>query len=150
VIFQSDDFVIDDIGNKTLVFVNSKKNPTSDEYDHVLRLYRSLASELPSYRCLAITDGAGPTLQQRQQQSKEFGNILKNITTAVVSDAITVRFVVSSAALFIKTIRAFDVNEFSKALTFLGFPDEQHAAVAEKLSAVPKGRFKALDAALRR
>lgn len=149
-IFQSEDFIIDDIGNKTVVFVNSKKNPTNEEYDNVLKLYRRLASELAGYRCLAITDGAGPTLQQRQQQQKEFGNVLKNIPTAVVSDAITVRFVVSSAALFIKTIRAFDVKEFHKALAFLGFPDDQHEGVITRLGAVPRGKFKALDAALGR
>ena len=75
-IFQSDDIVIGDIGNKTLVLINSKKNPTAEEYEHVLTTYRRLGSELANYRCLAITDGAGPTLQQRQQLQREFGKTI--------------------------------------------------------------------------
>lgn len=149
-IFQSDDFVIDDIGNNCLVFVNSKKPPTTGEYDHVIQLYRRLGSKLPSYRCLAITDGAGPTMQQRQQQQEEFGDVLKSIQTAVVSDAITVRFVVSSAALFIKTIKSFDIKDFGGALSFLGFEEGAHADVMTRLGQIPAGKFKTLDSVLKR
>lgn len=149
-IYQSADFVLDELPNQCLLFVNSKKAPSADEYAHVLDLYRRRRADLGSYRCLVITDGAAPSAQQRKQQQQEFGDVIKSIPTAVVSDAITVRFVVSSAALFVKTIKAFDIGEFPSALGFLSFTDAQKEEVSARLNAIPAGQFRALDGVLGR
>lgn len=149
-IYQNADFVLDELPNKCLLFVNSKKPPTSEEYGHVLDFYRRRRAELGSYRCLVITDGAAPSAQQRKQQQQEFGDVIRSIPTAVISDAITVRFVVSSAALFVKTIKAFDIRELQPALGFLSFTEEQQAEVSARLGAIPAGQFKTLDGLLGR
>lgn len=149
-IYQSPDFLLDELPNKCLLFVNSKKQPSNDEYAHVLDVYRRKRAELTSYRCLVLTDGAAPSAQQRKQQQQEFGDVMKSIPTAVVSDAITVRFVVSSAALFIRTIKAFDIGQFPAALDFLSVPEGHRDEVKARLEAIPAGQFKTLDGVLGR
>lgn len=148
-LFHSSDFVIDDLGNRCLLFVHSKKPPSDEDAAEVVRVYRSLGNDLASYRCIAITDGAAPTSSQRAEQQKEFGDAVKSIRTAVVSDALTVRFVVSSLALFVKSIKAFEPKEFTRALEFVEFPESELEQIRKRLvdigGQVPKGRFKALD-----
>lgn len=149
-IFQSEDFVMSELPGKAIVFVNSKKPASDEEFRHVIDFFGSRRSELKDFRCLAISDGAGPTLKQRQLQQQEFGDVLKSIPTAIVSDAITIRFVVSSAALFVKNIKAFEVERFDDALGFLGYTPDVFDDVKGTLANVTPGNFKTLDRLLQR
>lgn len=146
-IVQSDNFVLDDLGT-CLVFVQGRANLDPEQHLQVGQTYRRLGSALPAYRMLVFTDGAGPTAQQRRELQAEFGPLLRQVRTAVVSDAVTVRFVVSMVAMFAANIRSFRVDDLPAALRFLDL-DEGTVAKLRRFREIPPGRFHTFDAALR-
>ncbi len=151
---DSSDLLLDDLGNNCLLFVHSKKTANDQEGEGVIRAYRSLGDQLGEYRQIVITDGGGPSSAQRQRMQAEFGDALKLMPTAVLSDAITVRFVISSLRLFMKNIKAFEARDVPGALEFAGVPADAQDTVRKRLQEtagkVPAGRFRTLDAMLDR
>lgn len=147
-IFQSDNLVLDDLGD-CLLFVQSRANLDDGQHSQIGQLYRRIGPALPSYRLLVITDGAGPTARQRKELNAEFGAALKSVRTAVISDAVTVRFIVSMLSLFAPQVRSFHVDEMTAALRYLDLDIEKLRRLSHGLREIPPGRFSTLDAAVR-
>lgn len=147
-ILQSENLLLDDVG-RCLVFVQSRANLNDGEHQEIGHLYRRIGGALPEYRLLVLTDGAGPTSKQRRELNAEFGSALKNVRTAIVSDAVTVRFIGSMVGLFAPQVRSFAVHQTTQALRYLDLDDRIIARLSRAVREVPQGRFSALDAGLR-
>jgi hypothetical protein len=142
------DMLVESVQDRFLIFVHSKKPPTDSDMATMRRYWNDRRDHFSSMRCLAVTDGGGPTASQRQLMSAEFSG-LKPIRTAVVSDASLMRFVVSGIALFNSQIRTFHPAEWTNALQFLDCPLEVEDRIRRTLwdmhGSVPRGRFVTLD-----
>ena len=114
------------LGN-LLILRHSKESPADEEWDACLRLMPTTADELSRLRVLVVTDGGGPTVDQRKRLQRMVQGVA--VPIAVVSDSIRIRFVASSVALLTSRIRSFTENEFEEALVYLGMqPDERRTA----------------------
>ena len=153
-LFTSDDIILSEVDNRCLIIIHNKKNPSDDDIGRIGSFYRAAKANISEYQTIVMTDGGGPTSRQRKQQQEEFGSDFKNMRTAVVSDAITVRFVVSSFMLFTKKIKAVEPGQFGDALDFLDLSAAARDEITLRMDAiaseVPKGRFKTFDAVMAR
>lgn len=151
---DSQNLVLSDLGHQCLLFVHTNKTANDEEGEGVIRTYRGLGKELVNYRALVITDGGGPSPSHRKKMQLEFGEPLKSMRTAILSDAITLRFVVASLRLFMNNIKAFEPRDVPGALSFAGLPEDAHAPVLTSLKEIgtklPAGRFRTMDAVLGR
>lgn len=147
-IFQSENLLLDDVG-RCLVFVQSRANLNDGQHEEIGHLYRRIGGALAGYRVLVLTDGAGPTSKQRRELNAEFGSVLQSVRTAVVSDAVPVRFITSMVALFAPQVRSFPVDQMQEAMRYLDLDERMVARLTQAAREVPKGRFSTLDAALR-
>src|SRR4051812_6501622 len=101
-----------------LVLRENLHAPTEDDWNAFLRELHGLRPRMKEMRAIVFTDGGGPTTDQR----KRLRDVIEGhpIHTAVVTDKVTVRFIISSIALFNKTIRTFSWKEVGDAYSWLG------------------------------
>jgi hypothetical protein len=100
-----------------LILRQNKNTPTDEEWDQCLSLLTDDKTSIASVRVLVVTDGGGPTPEQRRRLQTALGGI--PVRVAVVSESIKVRFIVSSVALVTSKIKSFDLREFNDALSHL-------------------------------
>lgn len=113
--------------SSVLVLRQGRKTPLDADWDACMESIASRPADAPPLRVLVITDGGGPSVEQRRRLS----NVLdgKPVKIAVVSESSTVRFIVSSVALFNQDIASFRPSEIGKAYSYLGLgPDEIRSA----------------------
>ncbi|MBL8677926.1 MAG: hypothetical protein JNK05_02075 [Myxococcales bacterium] len=133
----------------TTLTMHSKQSPTDAEIAPVLPAIAEQARRHQRVRSLVFTDGGAPTLAQRKRTIELVGDRNFVVRNAVVSDATSVRFVISAIALVSEAIQSFSCSDFSSALEFLEYSADERAVVVAKLKAiaknVPSGRFSAFD-----
>ncbi len=100
-----------------LVLRENGETPSDAEWDECLRLLSSDPKRLVDTRVLVITDGGGPTPDQRRRLKRALDGFA--VPVAVVSESIKVRFIVSSVALVTSRIKSFSLREMNDALRYL-------------------------------
>jgi hypothetical protein len=101
-----------------LVVRENSLAPTEDDWAAFLRQLQALRPRIDQMRAIVFTDGGGPSTEQRRRLSQVIGDA--PIRTAVITDRAAIRFVISSIALFNKTIRTFGWAQVYEAYSWLG------------------------------
>ncbi len=105
------------------------EDPTDDEWDEFLRILAS-GEGVHGMRVLGVTDGGGPSGEQRIRLRNALGD--SNVKAAIVSDSVKVRFVVSSIAFITSKIKSFAKRDLDAAYEYLEL-DESQRRIAEKV-----------------
>jgi hypothetical protein len=83
-------------------------------------------------KTLVVTDGGGPSPDQRKRLERAMGGIA--VRTAVVSESVKVRFITSSVALLTAKIQSFRKSEMSKAFDFLSLDPQERRLALENVA----------------
>ena len=118
--------------DRLLVLRQNAKPASETDWSNFLRELVRLRPRFAEMAALVVTDGGGPTVDQRKQLTKVMNGA--TIQTAVVTDALSVRFVVSSVALFNKTIRTFSRSELPLAYAWLKLPKSDIAKMERMIA----------------
>jgi hypothetical protein len=114
------DFLFEPVG-EVLVMLHTRKPAPDAEWDLLVdHLARTLQAGRPIPPGLVLTDGGGPTTAQRKALEQVLD--VRQLRTAVVSEAASVRFVVSTLALFSENVRSFPITGVDDALAWFGLP----------------------------
>jgi D-ribose pyranose/furanose isomerase RbsD len=97
-----------------LILRQNKESPSDEEWDECLKL---LATDVENVQVLVITDGGGPTPEQRRRLDHTLNG--SPVRVAVVSESVRIRFIVSSVAFLTRRIKSFAETEYPDALTHL-------------------------------
>lgn len=119
-----DDFGWGELEVGVFVMIHGTSAPKDADWDDCMTALASYA-EVATPRALVFTDGGAPKGPQRAALNRLVG---KSPPTAVVSDALVTRFVVSSFALMNSSIASFSSSEIELAWQHLGV--EGHSRVA--------------------
>lgn len=92
------------------------EDPTDDEWDEFLRVLAS-GEGVHKMRVLVVTDGGGPSGDQRNRLKRVLGD--SNVKAAIVTDSVKVRFVVSSIAFITSKIKSFAKRDIDSAHDYL-------------------------------
>jgi hypothetical protein len=107
--------------------------PPSDADGRIaLDVFRSL--DLDKVKVLTFTQGGAPTAKQR----KDINDVLngRQLTTAVVSDAILIRGVVTAFSWFNTKIKAFPSSALEDAFQYLEIPTSRWSVFTEEAAKV--------------
>ncbi|MGD0678241.1 MAG: hypothetical protein ABSC94_22755 [Polyangiaceae bacterium] len=121
--------VVRKLGSLVLTFANESA-PTEPEWDEFLSVITTHRPELPKLKFLVVTKGGSPNAAQRKRLEVALGRT--RFPVAVVSDAITVRFVASTIALFHRDHRSFSMDQMSLAYDHLQMSPAERT-MAEKV-----------------
>jgi hypothetical protein len=107
----------------------NKETPNDADWDEFLGVIARNESKSAKARILVITDGGGPSVDQRKRLQKTLSS--RQFRVAVVTDSIKVRFIVSSVALLNREISTFSRDDLAKACEYLGLmPGQVREALA--------------------
>jgi hypothetical protein len=114
------------VGN-LLILRQNTETASDAEWDETLELLTKSPHGLAGVKVLVVSDGGGPSAEQRRRLDKVLGGV--PVLVAVVSDSSRVRFIVSTVALLTSRIEAFRVSELSEAFDHLYLsPHEREVA----------------------
>jgi hypothetical protein len=113
-----------------MISVHGREHVSSEQFPEVLSTFQELDYE--NVRMLVVTEGGGPTPQQRREMVNAMGG--REMVTAVVSDDIFIRGVVTALSWFNSKIKSFPRSDLEGAMRYLQIPparfDEVRAEVA--------------------
>lgn len=104
--------------NDVLILREAKGPPSDAEWDHCLELLVQDPHRIDQVKVLVVTDGGGPTPDQRKRLQQALDGA--RIPIAVVTNSMRVRFIVSSVALLTSRIQSFNMDEMGDAYAHLG------------------------------
>jgi hypothetical protein len=105
--------------------------PNDQEWEEMLKLMTQNPAEMELLKVLVVTDGGGPTQEQRKRLNLAMSG--KMVRTAVVSESVKVRFIVSSVALLTAKIQSFRSTEIEQAFQFLDLDAKERSVVLKNL-----------------
>jgi len=117
--------------NNLVICRHNKNDPSDKEWDEFLRAMQAGDGVGPA-RVLVVTDGGGPTSDQRSRLKKLVGGV--NTRTAIVTDNVKARFVVSSIAFISANIKSFAKHEVDRAYAYLEFEPLQRRTADRHLA----------------
>lgn len=97
-----------------LILRQNTQPPSDEEWDECLNL---LSSDVEEVQVLVITDGGGPSPEQRRRLDQALNG--SPVRVAVVSESVRIRFIVSSVAFLTRRIKSFSETEYTEALAHL-------------------------------
>lgn len=115
-----------------LIIRQNQNAPSDQDWDETLRLMTQNPLEMDRLKTLVVTDGGGPTPEQRKRLDRAMGG--KPVRTAVVSDSVKVRFIVSSVALLTAKIQSFKRTELEQAFKFLDLDARERRLAQENVA----------------
>ncbi|MCC6807932.1 MAG: hypothetical protein IT381_10950 [Deltaproteobacteria bacterium] len=139
--------VMMDFVDPCFIFVHSREAPTADDWMVIREYYASRGDKMKDARFLAITDGGGPSGAQRRDMREMFGQYAPATRTAIVSDAVIVRFIAAALAMFAGNLAYFESRDWERALPFLGIANsmgDEVKAHLHQLRAKNTGNFTTL------
>lgn len=149
-VYIGDNVVIDFVAPRTLLYLHNNRVPSDRDAEAVRALHERLGPQLGACVCLVLTDGGAPSRPQRERAAREFGSVVSNIRSAIVSDSATVRFAIATMTLIIKHIASFNVAFLDDAVGFLNFSASETGALRGQLRqlamTLEPGRFTTFDA----
>ncbi len=100
------------------------EDPSDFEWNECLTLLKEKSSPDPrSVRVLVVTDGGGPSPEQRKRLAQALEGM--QVRIAVCTESIRTRFVVSSVALISSKIKAFGRTSIDEAYDYLDLDSAQ-------------------------
>ncbi|MFW5924862.1 MAG: hypothetical protein ACOCV4_01785 [Myxococcota bacterium] len=118
--------------NDVLILRETKETPSDAEWDYCLELLVQDPQRLDQVKVLVVTDGGGPTPDQRKRLKQTLDGA--RIPIAVVTDSMRVRFIVSSVALLTSRIQSFAPNQMADAYTHLELSASTERLVQQALA----------------
>lgn len=116
-----------------LMIIRQNQNAPSDQdWDETLRLMTLNPAEMERLKVLVVTDGGGPTPDHRKRLDRAMAG--KAVRTAVVSESVKVRFIVSSVALLTARIQSFRKSEMVQAFDFLQLDARERRLALENVA----------------
>jgi hypothetical protein len=112
-----------------MVVRENKETPSDMEWDAFIAATTEYRKRVDMLRVLIITDGGGPNGNQRSKIKDAIGD--KQFKSAVVSDAIKIRFIASAIMLISKNHASFTTREASGAYTHLALTADERRKVDE-------------------
>lgn len=111
-----------------LVLFQGHESPSEAEWADCLKLLAEILadSSRAKPKVLVITDGGGPTPEQRKLLGKMLEG--KPIPVAVVSESMKARFVSAAIALINRNNRSFSGSELPEAYAYLGLTASEKRA----------------------
>ncbi len=111
------------IGN-VVVSVHNDRPMTDTECQACLAFLKTV--DPGNLRMLVVTSGGAPTAAQR----KSLNDVIqgKEMISAIVTDAVVVRGVVTAMGWFNRKIKAFNFQEFDSAFRYLGLAEGQFSS----------------------
>jgi len=110
----------------------NRNTPTDGDWDDFLQILRENRGNHERVRILVMTDGGGPSGDQRKRLEVALGG--RSFRVAVVTESAKVRFIVSSIALLNRDIKTFSKGEIDGAFEHLRLdPTERQLAKSEVL-----------------
>ncbi len=97
-----------------LILRQNTQPPSDEEWDECLNL---LSTDVEEVQVLVITDGGGPSPEQRRRLDQALNG--SPVRVAVVSESVRIRFIVSSVAFLTRRIKSFSETEYTEALAHL-------------------------------
>lgn len=101
-----------------IISCQTTETPTDWEWREFLDSVTKNRSAATKTRILVLTDGGGPSPDQRKQLQRALSG--QTFRVAVVTDSIKVRFIVSSVALLNSSISTFSLSDIGRACEYLG------------------------------
>jgi hypothetical protein len=118
-----------------LLGVHGEQAPSDAEWDHYCSWVPALMAH-PNGGCVVFTDGGAPTGAQRETLRRHMGK--ESLWTAVVTDKVLVRGVVTAIRWFNLKVCAFAPWELPAALKFVGAGGDQIRSICDALVALDK------------
>lgn len=118
-----------------LLGVHGEQAPSDQEWDQYCSWIPGLLGH-PNGVSLVFTDGGAPSTAQRERLRKHLGTASR--WTAVVTDKILVRGVVTAIRWFNPKVCAFAPWELAEALKFIGVNGAQVPSLSEAIQALDK------------
>jgi hypothetical protein len=116
-----------------LMIIRQNHNaPSEQDWDETLRLMTLNPAEMDRLKVLVVTDGGGPTPEQRKRLDRAMSG--KPVRTAVVSESVKVRFIVSSVALLTAKIQSFRKTEMEQAFKFLDLDTKERLQALQNVA----------------
>jgi D-ribose pyranose/furanose isomerase RbsD len=116
-----------------LMIIRQNQNaPSEQDWDETLRLMTLNPAEMDRLKVLVVTDGGGPTPEQRKRLDRAMSG--KPVRTAVVSESVKVRFIVSSVALLTAKIQSFRKTEMEQAFKFLDLDTKERLQALQNVA----------------
>jgi hypothetical protein len=136
----------------TMLSLHGRPAPTDADVAAMIPAMVKLASDNELVRSLVITDGGAPSTAQRKRLFDALAGRSERVRNAIITDATSVRFVISAMSLVVDGIRAFSPQEINAALAYLEYSPRELVACASKLRSIakslPAGRFLTFERAL--
>jgi hypothetical protein len=120
------------IVHEVLVAVHGRQAPSNSDWRAYVGLWLANAERVRSN--LVVTAGGGPSPQQRTEISKHPN--INSFATAVVSDSMLVRGIVTAISWSGKPIKAFSPREMELALGYLETGPDTRAKVLLEVAAM--------------
>ena len=113
-----------------VIGVHGEDPPSDAEWERYCSLIPELLAH-PNGACVVLTDGGAPTSAQRETMRRHLGR--QSRWTAVVTDKLLVRGVVTAIRWFNPKICAFAPWEFPEVFRFVGLRADQVQSVCDAL-----------------
>jgi serine/threonine protein kinase len=119
-----------EIDGELAILVHSEQPPSDAEWGRYVVAIESGLRHAASPRCLVITDGdVVPTPTQRAVLNKLVERHNRPVPVAVMTHSRTARSIVTIMSWFNSAIRAFNMEELTEALEYLGLDADQRSNV---------------------
>lgn len=136
----------------TVLSLHSRQATSDQDLVDLIPAMAQLARDQVLVRSLVFTDGGAPSLGQRKRLFDALGEHSSRVRNAIVSDATSVRFVLSAMSLVVEGIRVFPPEQLGAALEYLGYNSAERAQCLARLRStaktLPAGRFLTFERAL--
>ena len=114
-----------------LILRQNTGTPSDVEWDETLGLLTKSPNGFAGVKVLVVSDGGGPSAEQRRRLDKVLGGA--PVLVAVVSDSAKVRFIVSTVALLTSRIDSFRLSELSEAFDHLHLSEHERELATKHL-----------------
>lgn len=128
-------WVIRTIGT-VIVCCQNRNAPTDAEFDAGWKIVQSQIQDASRVRILVITEGGGPTPNQRKVMQQALAG--KAVRNACVSDSVKIKFIMATVALFNSEAKLFPSWDMTGAFDFLGLDDSERFRVEQALTQMKK------------
>ncbi len=110
-----------ELHDSVMLLVHRREAPTDPEWDVYIGECKRLLEEAPSgLRALVVTEGGGPTVDQRRRLNEMLAG--RAARAAIISESIMIRGIVTAMSWWNPLIKSFRKQELEPALAYVQLP----------------------------
>ncbi len=118
-----------------MLLVHRREPPTDPEWDVYVAACKDVLERRPEgLRALVITEGGGPTVDQRRRLNDMLAG--RGARAAIVAESIMIRGIVTAMSWWNPLIKSFRKHEVPQAFTYLDLPGADMPRVLARLDAL--------------